>query len=97
MKYKKVVLDFETTGLSSKYDEILQVGGGLRIWKTLFYLRKAYRSYSPATQKGCYTNMAGELKLDKWKDITEENLKDLYYKQKLQLNNFITKMFTVKQ
>ena len=25
MKYKKVVLDFETTGLSSKYDEILQV------------------------------------------------------------------------
>lgn len=24
-KYKKVVLDFETTGLSSKYDEILQV------------------------------------------------------------------------
>lgn len=25
MKYEKVVLDFETTGLSSKYDEILQV------------------------------------------------------------------------
>ena len=25
MKYKKVILDFETTGLSSKYDEILQV------------------------------------------------------------------------
>lgn len=25
MKYKKTVLDFETTGLSSKYDEILQV------------------------------------------------------------------------
>lgn len=25
MKYKKVVLDIETTGLSSKYDEILQV------------------------------------------------------------------------
>ena len=25
MRYRKVVLDFETTGLSSKYDEILQV------------------------------------------------------------------------
>lgn len=25
MKYRKVVLDFETTGLSAKYDEILQV------------------------------------------------------------------------
>lgn len=49
----------------------------------LFYLFKARGDGLSVTKKGWRTKLMGELNLEKWKDITEATMKDLYYQQNL--------------